>query len=395
MIVRALRGVAGSAADLRLPDGPVHATRSLCSGDRLRLVFPLVERGTALHVAARSRSSAHPHPLATPSRPMPSRTTDIPTACRLLAAGGVVAFPTETVYGLGADAENPAAVRRIFAIKGRPASHPLIVHLGNAAALSDWASAIPDTARTLARRFWPGPLTLVLERNARVPLEVTGGRNTVALRVPDHPVALELLRQFGGGLAAPSANRYCAVSPTTAEHVATDLGDDVDGVLDGGPCRVGLESTIVDVSSEHPRVLRPGGVTLEQLEEELQRPLAVGTDAKVPTPGDKPLHYAPRARVILARADELTQRAEQLRITGQRVGLLLTGTAALPFDPNWVVLRTSDVEAGMARELYAFLREFDRQRCDVVLVSLPAEVGLGRAIADRLRRSAGPRPQRQ
>jgi L-threonylcarbamoyladenylate synthase len=187
--------------------------------------------------------------------------SDIEKATGVLRAGGLVAVPTETVYGLGADAENAAAVARVFQVKGRPRSHPLIVHIGGADLLGDWAEDVPATARRLAECFWPGPLTLVLRRGRRVPLEATGGLETVAVRVPAHPVALALLTAFGGGVAAPSANRFGSVSPTTADHVRAELGDAVDFVLDGGPCQVGVESTIVDATGDTPSILRPGGVT--------------------------------------------------------------------------------------------------------------------------------------
>ncbi|MFF3920294.1 L-threonylcarbamoyladenylate synthase, partial [Streptomyces sp. NPDC001852] len=179
---------------------------------------------------------------------MTARTSDIEKAACVLRAGGLVALPTETVYGLGANAEDPAAVARIFKVKGRPPSHPLIVHIASAEQLDDWVQDVPATARLLAEHFRPGPLTLVLRRGRRVPLEATGGLETVAVRVPGRPVALALLSAFGGGVTAPSANRFGSVSPTTADHVRAELGEAVDFVLDGGPCEVGVESTIVDVT---------------------------------------------------------------------------------------------------------------------------------------------------
>ncbi len=182
-------------------------------------------------------------------------------AVGILRAGGIVAIPTETVYGLGADASNDAAVRRVFTVKGRPETHPLIVHLGDASMMADWAADASHTAKGLAERFWPGPLTLIVPKSARVSGIVTGGQASVGLRVPGHPLALALLRQFGGGVAAPSANRFGWVSPTSAEHVRSDLGNDVDFVLDGGSCDVGVESTIVDLTSGSPTILRPGGAT--------------------------------------------------------------------------------------------------------------------------------------
>ena len=191
----------------------------------------------------------------------------IEQAADLLHRGKLVAIPTETVYGLGADASNPEAVAKIFQAKGRPADHPLIVHLAYASQMKDWAEEVPDSALRLASAFWPGPLTMILRKKASVPAVVTGGQETVALRVPDNPVALWLLRVFGGGIAAPSANRFGRISPTTAQHVAEELGDAVDCILDGGPCTVGVESTIIDLTDQQPTILRPGRITRSQLEE--------------------------------------------------------------------------------------------------------------------------------
>jgi L-threonylcarbamoyladenylate synthase len=317
------------------------------------------------------------------------RPDQIRCAVEVLRAGGLVAFPTETVYGLGADAENAAAVRRIFATKDRPATHPLIVHLGDASALGGWAAEVPPIAERLAERFWPGPLTLILKRSTRVPDVVTGGLETVGVRVPDHPVALELLRAFGGGLAAPSANRFGGVSPTTAEHVHHDLGDAVEIVLEGGPCEVGLESTIVDLSSGAPAILRPGGVSREVLEEEIGDAVPLlRSGGQVRAPGQYPHHYAPRAEVILATTDQLAARTAALRARGFRVAVSTNQPVDdLPEDVERILLPMTP--EGMARRLYAALREVDRRGCDVVLVTLPPEAGLGLAIVDRLRRATG------
>ncbi|HZI11045.1 MAG TPA: L-threonylcarbamoyladenylate synthase, partial [Myxococcus sp.] len=211
-------------------------------------------------------------------------------AVDLLRHGGVIALPTETVYGLAANAEDELAVRRVFAIKGRPATHPLIVHIPGVEHLASWAREVPEAAHRLASAFWPGPLTLVLPRTPRATDAVTGGQDTVALRVPGHPVALEVLRRLGGGLAAPSANRFGRVSPTMAEHVRQDLGGDVDLVLDGGPCTVGVESTIVDLSSDAPAILRPGGLAAEEVERVLGRPVPVRTESKVRVSGSLASH---------------------------------------------------------------------------------------------------------
>ncbi|MBI3181273.1 MAG: threonylcarbamoyl-AMP synthase [Myxococcales bacterium] len=313
----------------------------------------------------------------------------IARAVEILRRGGLVAFPTETVYGLGADAENELAVRRIFAVKGRPATHPLIVHLPGAPALGAWASRVPEEAQALAKAFWPGPLTLVLPRTGRASDAVTGGQETVALRVPAHPLALELLHAFGGGLAAPSANRFGGVSPTTAGHVRADLGDEVDLILDGGPCAVGVESTIVDLASEEPAILRPGGVPREELERVLRRPLPVRGAGAVRVPGTRESHYAPRAGLVVAPLAELARRARALAAQGKRVAVMspsrgeLPGTIAhfqVPADP-----------AGFARALYATLREIDQAGFEVIVAPEPPPEGVGLAVRDRLARASAPR----
>lgn len=321
-----------------------------------------------------------------------ARISDIEKAAGVLRAGGLVAVPTETVYGLGANAEDPAAVSRIFQVKGRPPSHPLIVHIGGAELLEDWVQDVPATARLLAEHFWPGPLTLVLRRGPRVPLEATGGLETVAVRVPDHPVALALLAAFRGGVTAPSANRFGQVSPTTADDVRAELGDAVDFVLDGGPCAVGVESTIVDATGETPTILRPGGVTREDLEAVLGCPLAVPSTSRVRVPGQHPSHYAPRARVVLVELEKVVAEAELARELGHRVGVFLPAAFAGAEVKAHAVVAVPGSMAAYARGLYGFLRELDQRGCDLIVVSLPVEEGLGLAIANRLRRAAGPRP---
>jgi L-threonylcarbamoyladenylate synthase len=316
----------------------------------------------------------------------------IDRAAGVLRGGGLVAFPTETVYGLGADAADGAAVVRVFQAKGRPPSHPLIVHLADAEQLDDWVADVPATARLLAGRFWPGPLTLVLRRGRRVPLETTGGLETVAVRVPAHPVALALLSAFGGGIAAPSANRFGSVSPTTAGHVRAELGDAVDVVLDGGPCQVGVESTIVDATSEALSVLRPGGVTREDLQAALGRPLAVPATSHIRVPGQHPSHYAPRAQVVLAEPEQVIAEAERAQESGRQVGVLLPAAFADADVKAHAVVTVPGSMPAYARGLYALLRELDQRGCDLIIASLPAEQGLGAAIANRLRRAAGPRP---
>lgn len=301
----------------------------------------------------------------------------VASAVRVLRAGGLVAFPTETVYGLGADAENEAAVRALFRVKGRPASHPVIVHLAHRSMLPSWSRDLPDAAARLAEAFWPGPLTLVVRRSARAIDAVTGGADTVGLRVPAHPLALALLEEFGGGVAAPSANRFGAVSPTCAEHVRRDLGSDVHFVLDGGECSVGVESTIVDLSRGEPLILRPGGVTPEELAAVVGSPVPVLGDARsTPAPGTLPSHYAPRARVVIVDREQLRSRLEEERGAGRIAGSIDAASLA---------------PESAAHRLYAELRELDAAGCEVVFVTLPAQAGLGWAVADRLRKAAGPR----
>jgi L-threonylcarbamoyladenylate synthase len=314
---------------------------------------------------------------------------DVQKSVRLLKEGRLVAFPTETVYGLGADAENPDAIRRIFKVKGRPSSHPLIVHVAHRSWLPKLGSWVPPSAERLAEAFWPGPLTLVVSRGARVPLVVTGGQATVAIRVPNHPLALRLLEEFGGGVAAPSANRFGAVSPTSADHVRLDLGADVDHVLDGGSCEVGVESTIVDVSRDSVVLLRPGGISLEALESVLGTPVRVETESPVRTPGQLPSHYAPRARVVLAKARDLPAELAALRAEGARVGALIPLEIERPgADIELVVAGGAEA---FARTLYASLRALDAERVDVILVVPPPAQGVGVAVTDRLLRAAAPR----
>jgi L-threonylcarbamoyladenylate synthase len=312
---------------------------------------------------------------------------EIERAAQVLRAGGLVAFPTETVYGLGADASNPAAVSRIFAAKGRPAGHPLIVHLADPEQIDEWVREVPEAARRLARRFWPGPLTLILPKSARVPSEVTGGQPTVGLRVPSHPVALALLRAFGGGVAAPSANRFGRVSPTRAEHVAADLGSAVDFLLDGGPCLVGVESTIVDATADRLRLLRPGGITVAQLEAEAGQPIQLPGAQAPRVPGTLPSHYAPRTPLAVVPAASLEQTVRRLVALGKRVGVMARGEP--PFEASQVVWTQARPDAeSYARGLYANLRALDHSGCDVLLAEAVPEGGEWLAVRDRLGRAA-------
>ncbi len=312
---------------------------------------------------------------------------DITHAAAVLKAGELVAFPTETVYGLGADASNADAVRRIYAAKGRPSNHPLIVHIADAVQLANWARDIPPAAHMLAKKFWPGPLTLVLKRNPRVPAEVTGGQDTVAIRVPSHPVAQALLREFGGGVAAPSANRFGRVSATTAAHVREEFGDSVACVLDGGAADVGIESTIVDCSRVTPSLLRPGWITPQQLETALGAPLAA-PDANAPrVSGTLEKHYSPQTPVMLMEGDLIIELARSLTRQGKHVAVLARTTLQpLIDDIVWVA---APVDAGgYAHDLYANLRELDHAGCDAILVEQLPEDAEWLAIRDRLNRAA-------
>jgi L-threonylcarbamoyladenylate synthase len=319
---------------------------------------------------------------------------DLNAAAACLRRGGLVAFPTETVYGLGCDAANVDALRRLYAVKGRPAEHPVIVHVGDERGLDQLvaggASGVPAPARRLARACWPGPLTVVVRRSASVPDEVTGGRDTVGVRVPDQPVALRLLRAFGGAIAAPSANRFGRVSPTTAADVRADLGGDVDLVLDGGRCRIGVESTIVDCSGPEPAILRLGGVPRERVEEIVGAAVPLRTAGEHAAPGTLPSHYAPRARVELVEAGAAGARATALLASGLRTALLAPDgrldPATLP--KGVVVLSPPRDTDDYAHVLYARLREADARELDVVLAVAPAPDGIGAAVTDRLRRAA-------
>jgi L-threonylcarbamoyladenylate synthase len=310
----------------------------------------------------------------------------IEEAVALLRAGLLVAFPTETVYGLGADAANPAAIARIFAAKGRPASHPLIVHLSGLAAAREWAGAMPDAALRLAESFWPGPLTLVLPKAARVLPEVTGGQDSVALRSPAHPVARALLAAFGGGIAAPSANRYGRISPTRAADVREELGDRVALVLDGGDCEVGLESTIVACLGGRVTLLRPGAVSRSQLED-VVGPVSDPDSASPRAPGRLRSHYAPRTPLVLLPGPALRAEAARALAAGSKIAVMAQG-AALAESPRLAWRRMPDLPAAYARALYSTLRELDRAAAERILVEAVPSTEPWAAISDRLARAA-------
>mgnify|MGYP000123796944 CR=1 FL=1 len=318
-------------------------------------------------------------------RTLPATPEAISEAARLLRAGRLVAFPTETVYGLGADAFNALAVARIFEVKNRPTFDPIIVHIADTAQLTELVREVPDTGRRLIEKFWPGPLTLVLPKTEKVPDIVTAGLPTVAVRMPAHPVALALIRAADCPVAAPSANPFGYLSPTTAEHVVAQLDDKVDLILDGGACPVGVESTVLDLTAGVPTVLRPGGLAVEDIEQVIG-PVRVATapSDRPKSPGQLPRHYSPRTPLVIFADGRYPDPA------GRRAGLLLlarpsqrpAGFAAV----EWLS------EAGDLREaaanLFAALHRLDRAGLDIIYAQAVPEVGLGRAIMDRLRKAA-------
>ena len=312
---------------------------------------------------------------------------ELNAAVQALRDGDIVAFPTETVYGLGANAQHAPALQKIFALKERPAWHPLIVHLDSARFLHRWARDVPDAAAKLAQRFWPGPLTLVLPRETKVLDVVTGGQDTVAVRVPSHPMALQLLTAFGGGIAAPSANRYGHVSPTRAEHVREEFGDSVRVLLDGGECKVGLESTIVACLHGEVRLLRPGHITLTQLRREVGE-VSSGPGAEAPrVPGSSAAHYAPVTPLRLVSVGLLERLAQELSQGGVRIGVL----AQRP--PHGTFRSVTWINAGTridsyAHDLYAHLRTLDKVGAASLLVQeIPTDEAWD-AVRDRLTRAA-------
>lgn len=315
-------------------------------------------------------------------------------AAAILESGGLVAFPTETVYGLGADAENPQAVAKIYAAKERPANHPLIVHLAPEADVAYWASEVPEAAKKLIAAFWPGPLTLILKKTAHVPDAATGGQDTVGLRCPSHPVAQALLRAFKhgqGGVVAPSANKFGHVSPTTAQHVQEEFGDDlaIGLILDGGQSEVGIESTILDLSrweTHGPVLLRPGHVSAAAIAAVIGiEPHAPDTAAPRAS-GTLAAHYAPHTPVALLPADELLAVAAQLTAAGKRIAVMRHSTSSLP--ESVALYSLPDSPEGYAHGLYAALRALDHAQADVILVEAPPVEPTWRGINDRLRRAA-------
>ncbi len=308
---------------------------------------------------------------------------EVRRAAQILRAGGLVAFPTETVYGLGADAASAVAVARLYAAKGRPADHPVIVHFAGAERAFEWAREVPAAARQLAAKFWPGPLTMILKRSARAKDFVTGGQDGVGLRVPSHPVAQALLREFGAGVAAPSANLFGTVSPTTAAHVRQDLQGKVDLVLEGGASEVGIESTIIDLSAAKPVLLRPGKVSAQEIESILQQRVSLRTADAPRHSGGLARHYAPRTRMRLVPAHQLDAEI------AKRAASVAVLAFSRPDERVDYWIRMPRQPQAYAQRLYAALRELDGAGCETMLIEAPPDTPEWTAVTDRLSRAAG------
>jgi len=305
-------------------------------------------------------------------------------AARIIQQGGIVAFPTETVYGLGADAFNPLAVARVFEVKRRPYFDPLIVHVANPSDVEDLVKEIPPSAKKLIERFWPGALTIVLLREENIPDIVTAGLPTVAIRMPNHPMALSLIKESNCPIAAPSANLFGYLSPTTAEHVWDQLGDQVDLILDGGPCPVGVESTIVSFLEEKPRLLRPGGVSLEEIESIIGKVGTSPIEDRPTAPGMLPKHYSPRTPIVLDWSGKNLDLYKD-----KNIGLLVFQEPKdnPKFHSMEVLSKTGDLREAAAN-LFAAIRRLDALNLDLIVAKPIPEIGLGRAIMDRLRRAS-------
>ncbi len=309
-------------------------------------------------------------------------------AVALLRRGELVALPTETVYGLGADAAQPEALAKIFLAKGRPFSHPLIVHLASSQQLPQWARAVPPEAALLAEAFWPGPLTLILKKQPEVSDLLTGGQDTVGLRVPAHPIAQALLQAFGGGIAAPSANRFTHLSPTTAQAVRDELGDKVACILEGGICEVGLESTILDLSREQPVILRPGMISAAQLEAVLKQPVRSSQEGAPRVPGMEPVHYAPETRLTLVASGEMEGFLNSLTAGDLPLAFLVRQQPRTqPEGVQWLLM--SEQPRQYAHDLYLTLRRLDQQGFKRIAVEAVPEGAEWEAIRDRLNKAAG------
>ncbi len=315
-------------------------------------------------------------------------TQDIDFAVQCLQQGDLVAFPTETVYGLGADARNPLAVQKVFQAKGRPADHPLIVHIGSIEQLDEWAQDIPAIAWDLATHFWPGPLTLILRKQPNVSTVVTGGQDTIGIRIPNHPLTLKLLQQFGAAIVGPSANKYGHVSPTTAQHVADDLGTAVHCILDGGPCTVGIESTIIALTQEQPIIMRAGMIRAAEISMLIGNQVTTyqQTPTLIRTAGMHAAHYAPATPVQIS-ADLLTS-LQQLHNQGKKIAVLSFQPSPNSLHDNIYWQQASTDPTIYAHDLYANLRDLDHLHMEVILIEQVPNQPAWLAINDRLNRAS-------
>jgi len=322
---------------------------------------------------------------------LPQLKLTIEEAAQKITQGGVVAIPTETVYGLAADASQPEALKRIFSIKARPADHPLIVHIGSIDQIKDWARDIPEMLWPLAKRFWPGPLTVILKKQPHVSEIITGGQDTIALRIPNHPKALQLLVALKCGLAAPSANSFGRVSPTSAQHVIDELGDDIDGIVDGGDCTVGIESTILDLSvvktnSEMPKILRPGQICQQAIQDCIGSTLSTARQQTTRAPGMLKAHYAPQTPLLLLKKSVLESQLKDYLAQGLKVNLWSVSRPIIEHDN--LFWQQSSVDSGeFARKLYHQLRLFDSSQADITLIQRPQGLSDWEGVLDRLERA--------
>lgn len=313
--------------------------------------------------------------------------SELKKAVTLLKEGCLVAMPTETVYGLAADAKNPEAIKKIFRAKGRPADHPLIVHIADILQLHAWAIDISPQARQLAEAFWPGPLTLILKKNSQVSDLLTGRQDTIGIRIPRHPIAQALLQAFGGGVAAPSANRFGRISPTTAEAVREELGDKVDLILEGGQCEVGVESTIVDVSGEIPRVLRPGMITSRQIEEVLHQHLSLEKKNVPRVSGALESHYAPMTKTKLMSREEIELYLQKLNENELPLAVLATEPLLCQKKQVTIVVMKKNPFA-YAHDLYQALRDLDKRNFQLIILQKVPDNADWDAVRDRLQRAS-------